>query len=236
MFLTNRRLLPDAVLLRTALIAHAVEHRLVQHMHIVPVSLNQLLSALAAVRVLVSVRVHVAHVDVLQTHLSANGIRSLQCRLWSAALVRHLVVRVERRNVPRNRRLDVVQKLDNLRQLLIGVVFIRNDQRRDLHPESQLHGVFDAVLHEIDIAAAELAVELAVPRLQIDVERVDIWLDVLKVFLRHVAICHIHALQSLLVRQLRDIMCVLSPNRGLVVGEGNTLAPLPNRHVDESLG
>ena len=114
--------------------------------------------------------------------------------------------------------------------LVVGVVLAGDEQRRDLEPDVGLvHEVAQRVEHRLQVRAAELEVELVGERLEVDVRRVHLRVELAARLGVDVAGRHRDRLHAARMAGVGDVHRVLGEDHRVVVGERDALAAQAQR-------
>ena len=174
----------------------------------------------------------IAGIDVAQSGAPADLVGAQELFGRGIRVRRHLVILMERRDVPRNVGIDARQELGDLRQLLVRIVEAGNDERDDLDPDAALLETLDRIEHRLQ-SAAEVTVMGVRETFEIDFVEIDVGRDVIEHLLRSVSVGDVRADQAGLLRLLEDLHRPFRGDERLVVGRGDDLRAVLFGQADE---
>ena len=176
-------------------------------------------AASRAVRARASRVVDVARVDVAQSVADRDFARTRQRRGRRARLVHHLPVRMERGEVQRHVRSELVgDPARHLLQLGVRIVLVRDQERRDLEPHPRLvPQIFERLEHRAQLGAADLAIEALGEAFEVDVGRIHVAVELRTRLRAHVAGRHGDAAHAALATRIGDVDRVLHEDDRIVV-------------------
>ena len=176
----------------------------------------------------------VPRIHIAQPRLLADLGRAHQVPGRRVRVLRHLVVLMEGRHVPRGIRRDGDQEAGNVRQLFLRVIETGHEERDDLDPEPQLAQQADRVEDVLE-PPAQLPVVLLAEALEIHFVEVNVRADVAEDLGRPVAVGDIAAGDSFRLRSGEHLHGPLARDEGFVVGADHHGRPAAFRDGDDLL-
>lgn len=226
--------LPDALDDLPAAFTPACRHLYSPGTH--AIAADYLNPATGAIGVFASFTRDIPLIDKTKTFFKANISSLAQCFHRGGRPIRQFVGRGKGRDMPRNGRVDILDKTGQLLQLLAGIVETGNKQGGDFNPDSQLMHETDSIKDWLEAGLAYFFVESIAEGLDVDINAIQHRRQVAADLWGHVAVTDKDVFQVMFMGENRAVKGELIKNGGFDIGITDTGAAGGKGRLNNLLG